>query len=373
MNSLMKYVKLLVNIMYTLFAFFIVVYVLPKGIKFFMPFVVGWIVSLIANPLVKLLETKMKIMRKYSSVLIIVLVLGVLVGGGYLAVVKIGGQLIAFVEQVPDMYEQIGDNIKNFTDNMSGLYERFPDGMKSYLITLGDSMGETIGTVVSSIGRPTVTASVNFAKNIPAFLIAMIFTILSAYFFLVEREMIIATGNKITPKGIKEKWHLVAGSLKGALGGYIKAQGKIMIIVAFILFIGFLILKIEFAILFALLIAILDALPFFGTGTALVPWAVFKLIAGDYKGAVGLLIIYAVSQLVRQIIQPKIVGDSIGVNPFLSLILMYIGYKLQGVLGMIFAVPVGVVIINLHKGGAFDNIIQMGKSIVEDFNNFRKA
>jgi len=373
MNSLIKYMKLFANIAYTLFVFFVIIYVLPKGISFFMPFVVGWIVALIANPLVRVLETKMKIMRKYSSVLIIVIVLGALIGGSYLAISKIGGQLIAFVEQVPETYEQVADIVNDFTDSMSGVYERFPDSIKDYLIILRDSMGEIGGNVVSTIGRPTVTASVNFAKNIPAMLIAIVFTILSAYFFLVESEMIIKAGRKVMPKGIKEKWKLVSGSLKGALGGYIKAQVKIMTIVAVILFIGFLILRIEFAILFAILISILDALPFFGTGTALVPWAIFKLIAGDYKMAVGLLIIYAISQLVRQIIQPKIVGDSIGVHPLISLILMYIGYKMQGVWGMILAVPIGMVVINLYKAGAFDNIIQMGKSIAEDFNNFRKA
>jgi predicted PurR-regulated permease PerM len=113
-------------------------------------------------------------------------------------------------------------------------------------------------------------------------------------------------------------------------------------------------------------------LPFFGTGTAIVPWAIFKLLSGDYKVAIGLLILYGVTQLVRQLIQPKIVGDTIGLKPLTTLFFMYIGYKIMGVLGMIVAIPVGMILINLYKLGAFNNIIRCGKEIVQDINEFRK-
>jgi len=304
---------------------------------------------------------------------IIILVLAAIIGIGYLAGTSIGGQLIRFIEDVPRIYESVSAEVKTFGDNMQGFYERLPDGIQETLISLQASIGETIGNVVSGIGAPTITASVNFAKNIPAILIAVVFTVLSAYFFLAEREKILEGGREITPKVLQEKWKLIYGSLKGVAGGYIEAQVKIMFIVAFILFIGFLLLKVDYAILLAILIALLDALPFFGTGTALMPWAVVKFIGGDYQFGLGLLIIYGVSQLVRQIIQPKIVGDSIGVSPLLSLILMYAGYKLYGVMGMIFSVPIGMIVINLYKAGLFDNIIHVVKTVIDDFNNFRKV
>ncbi len=132
-----------------------------------------------------------------------------------------------------------------------------------------------------------------------------------------------------------------------------------------LLFAGFLILRVHFAVLFALLIAFLDFLPFFGTGTALIPWAVYKLLVGDYKMAVGLIILYGVTQLLRQLIQPKLVGDSMGLKPLVTLVLLYVGYKAGGVLGMIFAVPVGMIAINLYKAGAFDYILDDVKILVE--------
>lgn len=373
MKTGIKYLKLLANIIYGVIVLLIIVYVLPKLITFFMPFVVGWIVSLIANPLVRLLEKRVKIVRRHSSMLIIILVLAAIIGTGYIAVTSIGGQLVRFIGDVPQIYKNISAEAKTFGENMQGFYERLPGGIQEALMILQASFGEEIGNIVSKIGAPTVTASVNFAKNIPAILIAIIFTVLSAYFFLAEREKIVEVGGKMIPDIIQEKWKLIFNSLKGVTGGYIKAQVKIMFIVALILFIGFLLLRVDYAILFAILIALLDALPFFGTGTALVPWAIVKFMGGDYQFALGLLIIYVVSQLVRQLIQPKIVGDSIGLSPLSSLILMYAGYKLYGVWGMIFSVPLGMIVINLYKSGLFDNIMNVGKTIIDDFNNFRKV
>lgn len=88
--------------------------------------------------------------------------------------------------------------------------------------------------------------------------------------------------------------------------------------------------------------------------------------------AVGLIILYLVTQLVRQLIQPKMVGDSIGMNPLATLIFMYIGYKFSSIIGMIIAVPIGMILINLYKAGVFDNQIRCIKELVQDINEFRK-
>ena len=121
-----------------------------------------------------------------------------------------------------------------------------------------------------------------------------------------------------------------------------------------LLVIGLFILKVDFVLLVAFLIAFLDMLPFFGTGTVLWPWAAIKILSGDYQIAIGLMILYAVTQIVRQVIQPKIVGDTIGMNPLATLIFMYIGYKVSSIAGMIIAVPLGMILINLYQASAFE-------------------
>lgn len=154
------------------------------------------------------------------------------------------------------------------------------------------------------------------------------------------------------------------------MGGYFKAQFKIEIWIYLVLMVGLWILKVKYSLLIALLIAFLDFFPIFGTGAVLWPWALIELLAGDYRMALSLMIIWGVAQLLRQIIQPKIVGDSIGVPPVPTLFLLFIGYKIGSVLGMILAVPVGIVVLNMYEAGLFEttqNSIRFDKR----FNRFR--
>lgn len=138
-----------------------------------------------------------------------------------------------------------------------------------------------------------------------------------------------------------------------------------------LLVIGFMVLKVRYALVIALGVAFLDLLPFFGTGTVLIPWTVIKLLDGNYRMAVGLLIIWAAGQLARQVIQPKIVGDSVGLAPIPTLVLLYVGYKLAGVVGMIIAVPIGIILLNMYEEGVFDTTINSLKILYAGVSNFR--
>lgn len=155
------------------------------------------------------------------------------------------------------------------------------------------------------------------------------------------------------------------------MGGYFKAQLKIMAVVFAILLVGFGIMGVHFSILLAIGIAFLDFLPFFGTGTALLPWALYDLLTGDYRRVVALAVLYAVTQIVRQLIQPKLVGDSMGMNPLFTLVLLYAGYRAGGILWMILAVPIGLLVVNLYKAGAFDYILDDVKILADGILSLR--
>ena len=143
-------------------------------------------------------------------------------------------------------------------------------------------------------------------------------------------------------------------------------------VVFLILMVGFALLKINYFALIAFLIAFLDFLPFFGTGTAMIPWALYKFLVGDYKTAILLFVIYAVTQLVRQILQPKLVADSMGMNPLVTLLLLYVGYRVSSVLGLLLSVPIGMVVINMHQAGAFDYIFDDVRILVDGILRLRE-
>ena len=183
----------------------------------------------------------------------------------------------------------------------------------------------------------------------------------------------IAWFHKIAPPSVEKRMILVMDNLKYAVGGYFKAQFKIMGICFFVSCLpDFLCLEFIMSVLVAFLISFLDFLPFFGTGTALIPWAIYSVFIGEYKITAGLVIIYAVSQVVRQLLQPKLVGDSMGMNPLVTLLLLYVGYKIKGVFGMILAVPLGLVLINMCQAGAFDYILDDVKILVEGILGLRE-
>ena len=115
----------------------------------------------------------------------------------------------------------------------------------------------------------------------------------------------------------------------------------------------------------------LDFLPFFGTGTILLPWAVVKFLSSDYTMVIGLLLIWGVGQLARQLIQPKIMGDSMGLAPIPTLLLLYVGYKVGGVVGMIIAVPIGIIVLNMYEEGVFDTTLNSFKVLYASISNFR--
>ena len=143
-------------------------------------------------------------------------------------------------------------------------------------------------------------------------------------------------------------------------------------IVFLILLVGLGFLGTGYFVLVALLISFLDFLPFFGTGTAMIPWAVYEFFMGDYKTTVALAVLYVVTQVVRQLLQPKLVGDSVGLNPLVTLLLLYIGYRMGGVLWMILAVPIGMVLINMCQAGAFDYIFDDVKILIEGILGLRE-
>lgn len=372
MKRSVKYVKIITNLVLFLFLVLVIFLVLPKILKLFLPFVIGGIIALLTNPLVKFMERRLKIVRKHSSMMIIITALALVITAIYFAGANITRQVLNVMEDVPQIVEGFQEDWSDIQKNMAVLYEKLPEDVQSSLGETYDTVVSSLGDMVSGLGAPTVTAVGNFAQNIPNALINIIMTILSAYFFIADKERIELLLLKFIPESVKKYTRLIVDDFKHIVGGYFMAQFKIMAVVMALLFLGFLILQVKYAVLLAVLIAILDMLPFFGTGTALVPWAIFKLLSGDYKVAIGLLVLYGVTQLVRQLIQPKIVGDTIGLDPLTTLFFMFLGYKITGVLGMIIAIPAGMILINLYKLGAFDNMLRCIREIIADINEFRR-
>ena len=367
-----KYAKALVNILIAVVVFLCVWFLLPRVLAFFAPFLVGWILALLASPVVKFFEDKIRLKRKAGSAFVIIAVIGLIVLLIYFLVSVLVREGSGLVQELPRLIEVAQKDFDEIAEHLNSIYEKLPQTVQQGITDLSNKFSNLTGDLIGKVSSPTLTAVGNFAKYLPTLLIGVIMALLSAYFFVAERENILEWFRLHTPAVLRDRYLLIKRSLVRAVGGYFKAQLKIEIWMYLLLAAGLWILRVHYVWLIALGIAFLDFLPFFGTGTVMIPWALIKMLSGDYQMAVGLLIIWSVGQLARQIIQPKIVGDSIGMPPIPTLFLLYLGYRLYGVIGMIMAVPVGLILYSMYQEGVFETTKNSVLVLILGVNRFRR-
>jgi len=371
-SKLIIYIKIVTNFLIFTCGALALFILLPKVLKFFLPFVIGWIVAMIANPLVRFLEKKVKIRRKHSSAIIILLAIAAIVGVAVLLFSILFREISELKTDLPVIVQQAQELMDSITRNVRKITATLPSGIQDSIEKIIKDIGSSVTEIVGKIKPFTVSNAGSFAKNVAEGFLMVIVTIISAYFFIATRDELVAKLRTRLPKSLISYLHLIYDNFKAAVGGYFKAQFKIMMVLTIIMFIGFEILKINYSFVFAIGIAFLDLLPVFGTGVILWPWALVNIITGNYVRAVSLIAIYIICQVVKQVLQPKMVGDSIGLNPLATLVFMYIGYQFAGVFGMIIGIPIGMVLVNMYKIGIFDRIIRGFKIIANDLNEFRK-
>jgi len=335
------------------------------AIMIFMPFILAYFVSIIANKLADAFEKRFHLPRRIAAILVIIITVGVLgsiVGG---IIWKIVDEIKQILENFPVIYANISNFWNDLSENMSDIVERMPEGVQSAFDNMYEQFMMGFANIVKDI-KLLQTAG-NFAKSLPSALISSITFILSLYFMVADAKEIRAFFRRNIPESAQIRVRQLKDELKRYVGGYVKAQLIIMCFAFLILLVGLLILDVKYALLIALVVAIFDALPFFGSGAVLIPWAVIEFFMGSPARGVGFLIIYLSVLFLRQMIEPKIVGDNIGMHPLLTLISMYTGYKVFSIGGLILGPLTLTLIISFYNIGAFNGIISFVKGSYKVF------
>lgn len=367
------YTKIVVNLILCILAAVLLIWLGPKLISFFLPFVIALIVSAIANPLVNFLERKVKILRKHSSAVIIILVLAVLFALIYLLIWALIQGAQSLFGEMDDIIATFLAFLDEFRVAFSNLSISLPNGLHELISSLDTSIESTLtGFATDLMTKINLSAAGSYLNSALNVLILVIISILATYFVMIDRNNIGLAISRVVPTSIQQYYRVVMDNIRTAVGGYVKTQLKLMIIIMLALLIGFKLLRVEYALLLALITSILDFLPVFGTGTIIGPWVVLKIISGDYLYAVFLVIIYLVCLLIKQLLQPKIMGDSVGLSPLYALFFMFVGYRIDGIWGMIIGIPIGMILLSFYRAGFFNRILKGFKIIIHDINEFRK-
>jgi sporulation integral membrane protein YtvI len=323
-----------------------------------MPFIVAYVLAVLLHPFVEFVCRKTKIPRVITVIFTVFVTVGVVGALLYLTVHRVYNEITSLYQTVsniltemknnPDYAQEIIAAINDYvpfvdlTEQLTEIWENIDVYVTSFATTLV--------TDLNGIIIPAINAIMN---TVPPVLVGSIITVVAFYYFLAQYHRINNAVVSVFPKVVGEHLVAIKRQLVNAVFMFIKAYGVIMMITFMEVFVGLTVLGVKYAFLMAVLTAVVDIMPILGTGAVMIPWGVIEIIRGNYFIGIGLLVLYAIITVVRQFLEPKIVGKSVGLHPLLALVSMYVGLKLFGVAGL-FGFPIALVIYNrLSKEGFF--------------------
>lgn len=312
---------------------------------FLLPFVIALVINKIMSPLVRLMTNKLKFNHKVAVIISVILVIAILGTAITFGVIKLTEEIYELSINIPSYISAITPTITSVITEIETVFVDLPEPItQQYYETVND-IGSFIINKAAQIGNGVV----NGVMSLPTVFIYVVVTILATLFIGFDKVYIKESFlNQIPDKWAKVLSDMYENIFK-AIGAYIKSVITIVLITFVELLIGLTIIDLigfDIPYLFAVAvgIALVDALPILGCGTVLIPWAVITALFGNLPFAIAIFVLYIVITVVRQLIEPKIVSHNIGVHPIITLLAMFIGFKIFGVIGLIFG-PITVFIL----------------------------
>ncbi len=354
--------KFLINVTFWAVIVALVYLVFKYFIHLIMPFFVALLFAALMRPVVRWLVAKLRMPQGVAGVIVTVLffaVIGTLIALLTLRIISGVGDVFTLL---PQLYrDTIEPGLVNLFDRIQDFAARYDMNLEETLENIGPQILSAAGNAVSSVSGRVVTWVSTLVTRVPRFLVSLIICVVATFFMSVDYERMISVLMHLFP----ERAQSVLADARRSLSKVIRQYGRSYVLILLITFaeltLGLLILRVKRFALVALLIAILDIFPVLGTGTVLIPWAAISLIQSQFGRGIGLLILYAVITVIRQVIEPRIVGKHVGLHPLITLICMFVGTSLFGVIGL-FGLPILMaILLELHNSGTLRVFRTMGE------------
>ncbi len=316
------------------------------------PFLAALVLVGCIHPLARFLHRKIKVNQKVLSVAFLVLLYGGVGFGLFFLCTRLVFGLQGLFTKLPDYYRTtIQPLLENFNLWVQNWLAGMPAELTSNLGTIGETVSNALSDFIGDISQQGISLVTGWINGIPELLLSIAFVILMSFFLGLHYETVVAFLRRQLPKRWEEKLGKLKQLSKTTVKNYLKAVLILMFCTFGELCVGFLILGVDKSVALAALIALFDALPLLGTGGIMIPWVIIELLGQNYSLALGLAILYAVVTVIRNFIEPKVVGDQLGLNPVVSLVAIYLGYRVLGVVGMVLFPILAQLLILLHKHG----------------------
>jgi sporulation integral membrane protein YtvI len=332
--------------------------------KIIYPFLIGLAIAFLINPVVDFFQKKGRLPRSFSVIITLILVFAFFAGIVTLLVAEIISGTDYLAKVVPNQLDTLITYLEHLLaaqiiplyNQLSSLFNSLGNGQQDTILNNIQNVGSTIGTTLGNFIQSFFGYIPNIISWFPNAATVLIFSLLATFFISKDWNHLKTSGSHLLPERAKKSSQKVFVGLKKALFGFIKAQLTLISITTIIILIGLLILRVNYAITIALIAGIVDIIPYLGTGLIFVPWIIYELITGDVNLAIGLGVLYIVVIVQRQIMEPKVLSSSIGMDPLATLISLFVGYKLMGFLGLIIGPVTLVIITTLHKANVFRDL-----------------
>lgn len=307
-----------------------------------LPFCFGLLVALAAERPVHLL-TQRGIRRGIASALCVGALLTLLAAAIWLLLRRGFYELQALARELPSLLSALADPMARLRQWLQELASRAPNGLGASLQAYIDALFAAGPSMVGQLSESAIGWASSMAAGLPGAILAVVTWLLSSFLISAELPTLRHWIRRHLPVPWAQRLRAVADRVKQALGGWVKAQLKLMSITFGIVTLGLLVIGIDYALLLGLLIALVDTLPVFGVGTVLLPWSLLFFLRGNSRCGFLLIGVYAVAALSRTVLEPRLVGRQMGLSPLLALGSIYLGYRAFGLLGMIL-LPVAAVV-----------------------------
>lgn len=328
----------------------LLIYIVGKLTIFYIPFLVAYIISIIIDPVIKWINKKTSCSRKVSSVIVLVsvflIIITLIIWGGINLVSEttnlIGG-LNTYLEKTVILIKDLSLKVKiedlKFSKEVVNIFQ---NTASEYLKMITKYLKDILNKIIDYIGK------------LPNLIINIIITILATYFITSDKFYILDRMEHHLSRKMMGKIIKHAKAITISLCGYLKAEILLSIITFFVVLIGLNIfcimgMSIEYPILMAILIGFIDLLPILGAGCVMVPWAIILILNRNTSIALSILGLYFFIVVLKQLIEPKLVSKNISIHPIFTLLSMYTGFKILGVIGLLIGPIILIILKNIFS------------------------
>ena len=300
-----------------------------------LPFLLALLIAALLEPIVLHLQRALRFRRGFSALLLTLTLLFLL--GGLLSLLgtTLLSQLNALLAAAPAFFDALPEAADGLLTRLEGSGASDSAWLSRYLREQLMQTVNDMDSILRSLSARAVAALTAAAAALPGSVLAIATCVLAVYFTSASYPELCAAARRLVPPEQMQRLRRFRAGVIASLARWLRAQATLSCITFFELLLGFFLMRQSYALLLAFLITLLDALPVFGTGTALVPWAVFTLLFGFPPKAIVLLALYLCTLITRNTLEPKLISAQAGLPPIASLFAMYLGYCTFGVAGMV--------------------------------------